>query len=29
MFQPPSKRTNDEWIELRNLDTAAINLNGW
>ncbi len=29
MFQPPSKLTNDEWIELRNLDSAPINLNGW
>ena len=29
MFQPPTFRTNDEWIELRNLDTAPVNLNGW
>jgi hypothetical protein len=29
MYLPGSKTTNDEWIELRNLDTAPINLNGW
>ena len=29
MFQPPSKLFRDEWIELRNTDTAPLNLNGW
>ncbi len=29
MYLPPSKRTNDEWIELKNTDTAPLNLNGW
>jgi hypothetical protein len=29
MYLPPSKKTNDEWIELKNTDTTPVNLNGW
>ena len=29
MYLPPTKGTNDEWIELRNTDTVPVNLNGW
>ncbi|MFM1769163.1 MAG: Inner spore coat protein [Verrucomicrobiota bacterium] len=29
MYLPLSKLTNDEWIEIRNTDTAPLNLNGW
>ena len=29
MYLPPTQGTNDEWIELRNIDTVPVNLNGW
>jgi hypothetical protein len=29
MFNPPSHRTNDEWIEIHNTHDAPINLTGW
>ncbi len=29
MFHPSNHATNQEWIELRNNDTAAVNLTGW
>ncbi len=29
MYLPPSKKTNDEWIELKNTDITPLNLNGW
>ncbi len=29
MYLPPSKGAADEWIELRNTDTAPVNVNGW
>ncbi|HMJ89307.1 MAG TPA: lamin tail domain-containing protein [Candidatus Acidoferrum sp.] len=29
MYQPSTFNTNEEWFELRSLDSAPINLNGW
>ncbi len=29
MYHPTSERVSDEWIELRNLGAAAVNLTGW
>ncbi|MGC8743043.1 MAG: lamin tail domain-containing protein [Verrucomicrobiia bacterium] len=29
MFNPPSHRTNEEWIEIHNTHDAPINLTGW
>jgi len=28
-FHPTTERTNEEWIELHNVDTVSVNLTGW